>query len=166
MISSSPCFFLLLSSTTSSDGKAQGYTWSFFTPVSMLWLWWLHSSLPAIISINTWSAHVFVCFLVAGHSSGIHFLDFIPWNSIPMAPCSSREHLVQYWRACHHGTGYFRLQQGVRIKYSLVIAECSRVRKDILSNWPLPEKKCRRNRKTIKAFFTVAVTKGNAEFAN
>ena len=32
-----------------------------------------------------------------------------------MAPRGSREHLVQYWSACHHVTGHLCLQHGVRI---------------------------------------------------
>ena len=32
-----------------------------------------------------------------------------------MVPWGSREHLVQYWSACHHVTGHLCLQHGVRI---------------------------------------------------
>ena len=32
-----------------------------------------------------------------------------------MVPRGSREHLVQYWSACHHVTGHLCLQHGVRI---------------------------------------------------
>lgn len=56
---------------------------------------------------------------VTRYTFRIHFLDFVHWITVQVAPGRSREHLVQYRRACAHGPRHFCLQHGVRIKYRI-----------------------------------------------
>ena len=62
-----------------------------------------------------WSDKLFLFFAVSCHASGIYFLDFVRRITVQVASGRSREHLVQYRRACHHGSRHFRLQHRVRI---------------------------------------------------
>ena len=52
--------------------------------------------------------------VVTRHPAGIHFLDVVRRITIQMAPCRSREHLVQYRRVSDNGSRHFCLQHGVR----------------------------------------------------
>ena len=68
-----------------------------------------------IVICFSWSDKLFLFFAVSCHASGIYFLDFVRRIAVQVASARSREHLVQYRRACCNGSRHFRLQHGVRI---------------------------------------------------
>ena len=57
--------------------------------------------------------------VVTRYTFRIHFLDFVHRITVQVAPGRPREHLVQYRRACAHGSRHFCLQHWVRIKYRI-----------------------------------------------